>query len=164
MSRRRRHGAQGARGALDWALAEPLSSADIAEYVAHYVDDPWHRAGDYDWYFHPAVPLASLRALDRGTGPPDDSPGGWRWWLQRERADHRDEHGLDEHDQGPWGADFADWLAGGGSWDRDGAVVATEQGGERPGFGVHDGNHRLAVAHERGQPTLRAYLGIRRQP
>ena len=164
MSRHRCRADRPAPPALDWALAEPLREADIAEYVAHYVDGPGHRPNDYDWYFHPAVPLAALRALESGTGPSDDSPAGWRQWLRRERDVFRAENDLSEFDDGPWGDDFAEWLTTGGLWERDAAVVATEQGGARPGFGIHDGNHRVATAHERGMATLRGYLGIRRQP
>jgi hypothetical protein len=164
VNRHRHQADRPASAALDWALAEPLREADIAEHVAHYVDGPGHRASDYDWYFHPAVPLAALHALESGTGPSDDSPAGWRQWLQRERAVFRAENDLDEFDDDPWGGDFRHWLTTGGLWERDTAIVATEQHGWRPGFGVHDGNHRVATAHEQDMAALRAYLGVRKRP
>lgn len=135
--------------------AEELTLGDIKGYVEQWLD----RARDYTWYFHPAVPLALLRSLENGTGPLDDSLTGWQQWLKHERDTFRTENDCDDT---PWDADFAHWLTAGGFWERDTAVVATEQGGWRPGFGVHDGNHRVATAHEQGMTTLPAYLGVRR--
>jgi hypothetical protein len=132
---------------------EALSPEEVHENVAQYLNRP----GDFDWYFHPAVPLEKLRSLDNGTGPSNDSTSGWRSWMAKEREMSEDELGYD-----PWGEDFTHWLTTGGSWERDTAVVATEQRGHRPGFGVEDGNHRLAVAHEQGMTTLPAYLGVRK--
>ena len=127
-----------------------LDHSEVAELIAHHIDGP----SKYIWYFNPAFPLSKLKSLVGGTGPLDDSPSGWIKWLGRERR-----QALEEEDREPWGQDFVHWWTTGCLHEEECPIIATEQ---RGGFGVEDGNHRVAVSHEYEMKTVPAYIGYRR--
>lgn len=124
-----------------------LTSDEIKRNVSHHVG----AFKDFDWYYQEKFPLRLLRFCDDGMGPSDDSPRGWVRWLRAERA---------AEDGNRWGDDFTFWWVNRGVEDEEGAVVAVEQ---RGGFGVEDGNHRVAVSHKQGLDTVPAYVGWRRR-
>jgi hypothetical protein len=121
---------------------------EIEQNIVQHVNHPQ----DYRWYFQKAFPLRKIGHLKNGTSPLDVSSAGWKRWLAGERR-----HALESDDQEPWGDDFVHWFRGGGNWDEECAVIVTEQPREK--FGVQDGNHRVAVAHEEGMTTVPAFVG-----
>lgn len=130
-----------------------LTAAEIREF-AHHVGN----ADDYDWYFNAAFPLQLLRRTPDGTGPLDGSPAGWVRWLEQEKSREALEEGYGRGPD-PWGQDFEFWWVNGGSHPEENPIVATEQA---DGFGVHDGNHRVAVSHRNRMKAVPVYVGYRR--
>lgn len=120
-----------------------LTREEVQEHIAHHCG----RWSHFDWYFDPKFPLGKLRSLTNGTGPLDDSARGWIAWIGRERS-------LEDDEQ--WGSDFVLWWTTGGLYEEECPIVASQQPG---GFGVEDGNHRVAVSHENEMTSVPAYVG-----
>lgn len=123
-----------------------LTAAEVEEYIFPHVAD----LDRYTWYFREKLLLHKIGYLFDGSNPRDISPQGWIRWLQRERA-------IEEF-SGRWEEDFIHWFTTGGLYTEDCAIIVTEL--DDSSFGVHDGNHRVAVAYEQGMKTVPAFVGM----